>query len=140
MADAYSLGGFKTDTLTSRNFRVGHAGGTLNNSGACMLWAGANYQVTAGKTFYLTGFQPLYKSNTSSAMEIRYADDAALTTNPVTMLSILTGGAGLSIAAGNFSTWTPVFGPAAPASKYVGVFQSVAVATGIAIWLIGFEA
>ena len=140
MADAYSLGSFKTDTTTGRNFRVGHAGGTLNNSGACMQWAGADYQVTAGKTFYLTGFQVITKSNTSSALEVRRADNAALTTNPVQMLAIFNAGASVTVSVGNFTTWTNVFGATAPASKYVGVFQSVAVATTIAVWLIGYEA
>jgi hypothetical protein len=132
------MGGYHTDTLTGKVAKVGVASASLNNSGTCFQVGGVNYQVTAGKTFYITGFLPLAVASIHT-LAIRYADDAALTTNPVVILDIATV-SGAAIVAGNLQQPIPVFGITAPASKYVGIFQTTASAGVHQVLVFGYEA
>jgi len=125
MSDAWQLGKMGTDTLTGRSPRVMPTIRATLDTGVGMNFkhAGANYVVTAGKTFYLTGVQINANDyyTATSYYEIRYADNAALTTNPVTMIGLP------SPAAAWQSPVLPIVGVSAPAGKYVGIFNNSGV-------------
>jgi hypothetical protein len=141
MTDGYTLGAQKTDTLTGRVIIVVACGGKANTGVTLTLKKGsANYQVTAGKTFYITGVTwGISVANTAlSYYELRYSDDAAGTTNPVTLATFPTG------ANAAFSpVFLPIAGISAPAQKYLHIFNNSGTsdAAGTSMWIVfGYEA
>ena len=128
MADVWKIGSLTTDTLTGRTIIGAIATGAAG--GHCFQVAGADYVVTAGKTFHITGIVPiLVTAGSSLHMYIRYADDAALTTNPVNLFEIT-----------DLADPVPIMIPcniSVAAGKYVGIFNSAAVLATAAI--IGYE-
>jgi hypothetical protein len=140
MVDAFQIGAMGTDTLTGRVCIVISclSAALAGVTGRCFLRADANYQVTAGKTLYITAYQITTAAALAHPVEIRYADDAALTTNPVTMLPSLP-----VLAPTTGSPIFPVGGTtAAPATKYVGIFNPNAASTtqAVSVTVIGYEA
>ena len=140
MTDAYKLGAQATDTLTGRNVKVVSAyfaSGPASSTAYPFQFGAANYQVTAGKTFYITGIF-LYQSaifGNSTYLQLVYATAANLTTGQVVLATLpqLVGSAPVVI---------PVCGLSVPASDYVGVINAVAASGGQAfsIGVIGYEA
>jgi hypothetical protein len=138
MTETWTMGGYRTDTLTGKVAKIGNANGApLNNSGVCFQVAGANYQVTAGKTFYMTGYL-LLAQTVNCALDIRYADNAALTTNPVILIT-LRGATLPVVTVGMYDIPVPIFGVSAPAGKYVGIFSVTAADSYPWVWMYGYE-
>ena len=143
MADAYRIGSFATDTLTGR---VALALTTIvfattnNGVGYCFKRAAADYAVTAGKNCRITGLMEFGTTpiTTGTFFEIRYADNAALTTNPVTLCGIPAIAVALTVP-----YIIPVLQLTAPATKYVGIFNASgtnqAVAGAYSAQLFGYE-
>ena len=76
---------------------------------------GATYQVTAGKTFKCCGVRALgWTEGTAVDWGLRYADNAALTTNPVAIPCNV-----VNVVAGTFDY--PAFFDV-PAGKYFGMY------------------
>lgn len=141
----YKIGAMVTDDLTGKKTIL------LNRQKAAIAGstaypfkkAGADYTVTAGKTFYPCGMYISADAGIFAAAclpVIRYADDAALTTNPVDM------GIGL-MGYGTIEVTVPICFPLVgctpvPAGKYIGVFNTSATASAqfIGVTLVGYEA
>jgi hypothetical protein len=146
MAEAFKIGAYATDTMTGKVVKIiaTRGFGAVNTgAGVNFYFAGATYQVTAGKTFHCTGFEVLFTDvfTANSYLEVRYGDNAALTTNPVTMfaLPVPTGATTVYIGSVVF----PVGDVQAPATKYVGVFNNSgtnqAVAGAYSVMAFGYE-
>ena len=135
MAETWVMGGYKTDTLTGKVQKIGSCTGTtLSNSGQVFSVLGASYQVTAGKTFYITGIIWLKGDVAVNLAHIRYADNAALTTNPVAI--------GINAPTMAYTTPIPMIsiaGLSAPAGKYVGIFDTSASSITVSVIIIGYE-
>jgi hypothetical protein len=122
MTDAFSIGMMGTDVLTGRT-PIALATIPANlaaGAGVCFRRAGADYQVPANTTLYITGY--LMTSTAVSSLtnfEIRYADDAALTTNPVTIVPALL----CPPATGYVSPVISVGRVFAPTGHYVGTWN-----------------
>ena len=137
MAEKWQLAGYHTDVITGKRAIVAGLYATLNNSGACFKVLFADYVVTAGKTFYVTGVHIIVLSDATTNISLRYADNAALTTNPVSMDFNTPKVA--AVAAGRYALW-PLFGKTAPAGKYVGMFNATAAACDVDMVIFGYEA
>lgn len=136
MSEAYQIGGCRTDTLTGKVAIIMQAYGVgLNAAGVCFQRAAANYQVTAGKTFYVTGIRAITQSNSASDVVIRYADNAALTTTPVDLGYHLPTATAITV--GQFPLFA--FFTSVPAGKFVGIFEIPAVAVNAAVEIHGYE-
>lgn len=136
MTEAWQIGGYRTDTLAGKVVKVGTISVTLNASGASFKVLGVDYQVTAGKTFHVTGIWIVHLQAADATPVLRYADDAAMTTNPVAMGYQLPGAL---IEPGYMPAWIPIVGLTAPATKYVGLYQALAAARIIVVSIIGYE-
>jgi hypothetical protein len=108
------------------------------NTGYCYQRAGADYQVTAGKTLHIAG---IYFWNdaalaAASVPTVRYANDAALTNTPVAINAEPIKA--ICLAASRI--FIPVF-DTVPATKYVGIYNDSATATAnmCGSLLIGYE-
>lgn len=137
MTEAYKIGAMGTDTLTGKSIKYGSA--VINNTtgGEPFTVSGSNYVVTSSKTFYGTGFYLLVLTPQNKALEIRYADNSALTTNAVTLLTIGSTSSG-KISTSASDGWIPC-NISAPADKYVGIYTaSASVYAGV--WIAGYEA
>ena len=142
MTDAYRIGGFGTNVSTGRVFKAlsTPSFGLATNTGICFKQTGADYVVTAGKTFHATGYVMLanaaYNFTATAYVEVRYANNAALTDTPVTMFSVISPAVVVSvpvmISVGNIS---------APAGKYVGVHNVGAgnMSAGAIVFIVGYE-
>lgn len=133
MTDVWKIGSLTTNDLTGKTIITGAASGATVNTGYCIQIAGVDYAVTAGKTLTITGIIPIaaMDATTFATFQLRYADNAALTTNPVGLFTIsayFAGGVGvipckLSVAAG----------------KYVGIYITVA-GRACSCAIVGYEA
>lgn len=101
------------------------------------LLRAANYAVTAGRTLYITGltYRVAGSPTAGSYLEVRYADNAALTTNPVNLFYIPTHDATYQV-----TRVIPVAATVA-ATKYVGVWNPSGTnfTTNISVTIMGFE-
>jgi hypothetical protein len=140
MTDAFSIGMMGTDVLTGRTpIAIATIPANLAAAtGVCFQRNGANYQVAAGTTLYITGYFMSCAVNASSLTnyEIRYADDAVLTTNPVTIVPALLCPPMVMVS--------PVIATgrvAAPTGHYVGIYNpGVAQNAGtISVVALGYE-
>lgn len=138
MAEKWQIGGYHTDTLTGKAAKVVMFNASLNNSGAPGKVLGVDYAVTAGKTFYITGILIQALTVNTTTFNLRYADNVAMTTNPVTIGFDITIPA--AVVAGNMPNIIPLFGLSAAASKYVGFFSAEAAARTLTCIIFGYEA
>lgn len=136
MTDAYKFGAIGTDTLTGKTVKFGMVN-IFNSTGAvCFQVGGADYAVAADKTFYLGGFL-LEGLTVNKTIELRYANNAALTTNPVTIFTI-SASVGSTLGPGCMKKLLPMYATV-PSSKYFGIYTaSTGVYTGV--YMIGYEA
>jgi len=141
MADAFKIGGMGTDVLTGRTIRILATlqGALLAGGKANFQLAGANYQVPGGVSYYITAFHLVTGAiaNGAGYIEIRYADDAALTTNPVTIIN------GIAMPIAQLTT-TPVYPCGqvqAPTGKYVGIWNPSGATTSNSVQAVvwGYE-
>jgi hypothetical protein len=143
MAVVYRIGGATLSSLTGVEGKIlGKLVNALNTGAgsALQLPSGTDYAVTAGKTLYLTGM--IFASgaggtySAGSYFELRYADNAALTTNPVT-LGLLP-----MVEASRPLVFLPFFGTV-PAAHYIGIFNASgtnqAAAIGYTYTFVGYE-
>lgn len=137
---AYAIGAAGLDTLTGVKVIAAYTVMGTALAGAIQgvfQYAGANYAVTAGKTLYITGiwYKIAGSPGANSYLEVRYADNAALTTNPVTLANLPNHDVTYTTA-----TYIP-FCTSVPAQKYVGVWNPSAAnfTTNISVAIIGFE-
>lgn len=139
MTDAYNIGCMGTDSLSGRTYIFGQVGYTFtSNAYACFQVNGNDYQVTSGKTFYLTGIKLISTGAVTNLVTMRYADDATLSTNPVT-LNVPNGRIASTISAGTYPYFIPIYATI-PAGKYVGVFSSTTGSVDAYYIIIGYEA
>jgi hypothetical protein len=137
MTEAWVVGAYRTDVITGKKtLMLPIKGGTLNASGECLQNSGADYAVTAGKTFYVTGILIFASTAVAHTTRLRYADNAALTTNPVDMgLQLPTA----AIVITNLPYIPLAFLTGAPATKYVGFYNAAAVNHSLTGWVTGVE-
>jgi hypothetical protein len=137
MAEKWQLGGYSTNTIVGKALKAGSMYATINAAGACFQIANANYQVTAGKTYYICGMYIVSNNTAAHTGLLRYADDAALTTNPVD-LAFQVPRCTVAFTPGQMPL-IPIFGTV-PAGKYVGIYNAAAVAWVFSAFLFGYEA
>jgi hypothetical protein len=133
MGQAFKLPYYMTDSLTGKDVKLVFISGTLNNSGAAGKVAGVDYAVTTGKTFNAVGILPIISA--AQDIVLRYADDAPLTTNPVSMTYYMPR---MVLASPGMSLWLPLLGITAPAGKYIGLFTAGNSGPVVA-YLVGYE-
>jgi hypothetical protein len=132
MVDVYDIGSEHTDTISGKVMlylysNIAMTAGTYT----CFKKSNADYAVTAGKSFYVRGIMA-FGAN-SGAPWMLYADNAALTTNPVR----------LNISGFYTAAAVPLIIPCfytVPASKYVGLYNPSAGSQTTCVYLIGYEA
>ena len=134
----YDLVGIRTDDLTGKTMKFPYqTGGNLATvTGEALLINGSNYQVTTGKTFYITGLLFFSGSNPNNNIQLTYADDAAQTTNKVVIFQVPP-----TVANTAYPVIIPV--PASitvPAQKYPGLYNSSGGTLNPGIIVIGYEA
>lgn len=137
MVKAYKIWGMGTDDLTGITPKMLALSATINATGASFKEGASNYAVTAGKSFYVTGFHHMYSTNHAHTGFLCYADDSNMATNRVAMG--LTYPSSLSIALGNLQPANVALNIPAPAGKYVGIYNAAAVAWLTTTVLFGYE-
>jgi hypothetical protein len=140
MSDVYRIANLTTDVLAGRVFVNIVSGRATLAAGAGKPGqsAGADYVVPVGKTLTIVGVQISEDAawTAGAYYELRYADDAALTTNPVTLANVAA-----AVAAG--ARILPIAGVTVPAGHYVGVFNNTGTNQFAALTsevITGFEA
>lgn len=137
MTDVYKSCGVGTDALTGKTTKVlSTYNSSLANAKGAFVVSGSNYQVTAGKIFYITGLWPMSVGSYSAKSHIVYADNSSFTTNLVYTGISYIGNSTI----GQYQQPFPIPAVQIPASKYVGVYQSDATASACVLMLIGYEA
>lgn len=140
MTEVYKIGGMGTDTLTGRTFKMlGACSTALNNAKTPFYCSSSQYQVTSGKTFYITGILPCYSSATTCIANVVYADDASFTTNVVDTGIGWWGARSNGATPTNGGYFISTSRASIPAGKYVGLYQSYAASSSAQAILYGYE-
>lgn len=138
MTDAYIIGAMKTDSLTGRVLKAPQDAGVVlaTVTGRAMKIGGSDYRVTLGKTFYITGIILSTRGATSAGTTIlTYADDAAQTTNRVSLGFTYPG----SLAATIFIQFVIPFFSTVPSQKYLGNYNAGAGNDAPGMIVLGYE-
>jgi len=139
MTDAWKIGHTGTDTLTGRTVLIMAtdpldiaAGGHQH-----FRYLGADYQVPGATTYYITGYQVATAGAGRGYLEIRYADDAALTTNVV----VLVAGIGTAVLPAGASVIYPCGRLPVPTGHYLGIWNptGLTINTVAQVTVMGYE-
>jgi len=142
MSEAFKHGNYTTDTTTGKRFiaiDVVYAA-IAGNTGVAARLAGVDYVVTVGKVFHVTAIYVMQAAVIAAASNpiLRYADNAALTTNPVSMDFGVP-----KVASPVALNEIPIYMSTVlvPAGKYVGLYNNSATPTSdpVGISILGFE-